>query len=55
MHISKTARPRRRMDSEEEAMADDLKKMYKTVMDDHFPMEITISFGDQVLDRKSVV
>ena len=30
-------------------MADDLKKMYKTVMDDHFPMEITISFGDQVL------
>ena len=37
------------MDSEEETMADDLKKMYKTVMDDHFPMEITISFGDQVL------
>jgi phosphoribosylaminoimidazolecarboxamide formyltransferase/IMP cyclohydrolase len=30
-------------------MADDLKKMYKTVMDDHFPMELTISFGDQVL------
>ncbi len=30
-------------------MADDLKKMYKTVMDDHFPRELTISFGDQVL------
>ncbi len=30
-------------------MADDLKKMYKTVMDDHFPDELTISFGDQVL------
>jgi len=30
-------------------MAEDLKKMYKTVMDDHFPPEITISFGDQVL------
>ena len=30
-------------------MADDLKKMYKTVMDDHFPNELSISFGDQVL------
>ena len=30
-------------------MADDLKKMYKTVMDDHFPPEMRISFGDQVL------
>jgi len=30
-------------------VADDLKKMYRTVMDDHFPPEITISFGDQVL------
>ena len=30
-------------------MADDLKKMYKTVMDDHFPMEISISFGGQTL------
>ncbi len=30
-------------------MADDLKKMYRTVMDDHFPPEITISFGDQTL------
>ncbi len=30
-------------------MADDLKKMYKTVMDDHFPTEVTISFGDQTL------
>jgi phosphoribosylaminoimidazolecarboxamide formyltransferase/IMP cyclohydrolase len=33
----------------EEKMADDLKKMYRTVMDDHFPPQITISFGDQVL------
>ena len=30
-------------------MGDDLKKMYRTVMDDHFPPQITISFGDQVL------
>lgn len=30
-------------------MSEDLKKMYRTVMDDHFPPEITISFGDQVL------
>jgi phosphoribosylaminoimidazolecarboxamide formyltransferase / IMP cyclohydrolase len=30
-------------------MPDDLKKMYKSVMDDHFPKEMTISFGDQVL------
>ncbi len=30
-------------------MSDDLKKMYKTLMDDHFPPEITISFGDQTL------
>lgn len=30
-------------------MADDLKKMYRTMMDDHFPPTITISFGDQVL------
>ncbi len=28
---------------------DDLKKAYRTVMDDHFPLEITISFGDQKL------
>ena len=28
-------------------MPEDLKKMYKTVMDDHFPPEMTISFGDQ--------
>lgn len=27
----------------------DLKAMYKTVMDDHFPEEMTISFGNQVL------
>ncbi|MFW5857941.1 MAG: IMP cyclohydrolase [Planctomycetota bacterium] len=27
----------------------DLKAMYKTVMDDHFPPEMTISFGDQTL------
>jgi phosphoribosylaminoimidazolecarboxamide formyltransferase/IMP cyclohydrolase len=36
----------------EEAMPDDLKKMYRTVMDDHFPSQITISFGDQVLAYK---
>ena len=30
-------------------MGENLKKMYRTVMDDHFPPEITISFGDQVL------
>jgi phosphoribosylaminoimidazolecarboxamide formyltransferase/IMP cyclohydrolase len=30
-------------------MADDLKQMYRTIMDDHFPPRITISFGDQVL------
>ncbi len=28
-------------------MPEDLKKMYKTVMEDHFPPEMTISFGDQ--------
>ena len=27
----------------------DIKKMYKTVMDDHFPDEMTITFGDQKL------
>ena len=30
-------------------MTQDLKKMYRTVMDDHFPSQITISFGDQAL------
>jgi phosphoribosylaminoimidazolecarboxamide formyltransferase/IMP cyclohydrolase len=30
-------------------MVDDLKKMYRTVMDDHFPPEMKISFGDHVL------
>ena len=30
-------------------MGEDLKKMYRTVMDDHFPSELTISFGNQVL------
>jgi phosphoribosylaminoimidazolecarboxamide formyltransferase/IMP cyclohydrolase len=34
---------------QEKTMADDLKKMYRTVMDDNFPPEIKISFGDQVL------
>jgi phosphoribosylaminoimidazolecarboxamide formyltransferase / IMP cyclohydrolase len=28
---------------------DDLKKMYRTVMADHFPLTLTISFGDQKL------
>ena len=27
----------------------DLKKMYKTIMDDNFPDEMTIKFGDQTL------
>ena len=30
-------------------MGNDLKKMYRTVMDDHFPPELSVSFGDQVL------
>ena len=30
-------------------MAEDLKKMYRTVMDDHFPPRITIHFGEQIL------
>jgi len=30
-------------------MADDLKKMYRTVMDDHFPSEMSIRFGGQTL------
>ena len=30
-------------------MRDELKKMYRTVMDDHFPSEMRISFGDQTL------
>ena len=30
-------------------MAQDLKKAYRTVMDDHFPSEMSIHFGDQVL------
>jgi phosphoribosylaminoimidazolecarboxamide formyltransferase/IMP cyclohydrolase len=30
-------------------MAEDLKKMYRTVMEDHFPDSLRISFGDQAL------
>jgi phosphoribosylaminoimidazolecarboxamide formyltransferase/IMP cyclohydrolase len=30
-------------------MAEDLKKMYRTIMDDHFPDSMTIRFGDQEL------
>ncbi|MBW1714916.1 MAG: IMP cyclohydrolase [Deltaproteobacteria bacterium] len=30
-------------------MAEDLKKMYRTVMDDHFPPQISIHFGEQIL------
>jgi phosphoribosylaminoimidazolecarboxamide formyltransferase/IMP cyclohydrolase len=30
-------------------MTKDLKKMYRTVMDDHFPPEFAISFGNQML------
>jgi phosphoribosylaminoimidazolecarboxamide formyltransferase/IMP cyclohydrolase len=33
-------------------MTNDLKKMYRSVMDDHFPNEMTITFGDQVLVYK---
>jgi phosphoribosylaminoimidazolecarboxamide formyltransferase/IMP cyclohydrolase len=33
-------------------MTNDLKKMYRTVMDDHFPAEMTVTFGDQVLVYK---
>ena len=33
-------------------MSKDLKKMYRTIMDDHFPQDFTISFGDQVLVYK---
>jgi len=33
-------------------MGEDLKKMYRMVMDDHFPSEITISFDGQVLVYK---
>lgn len=30
-------------------MTDNLKKMYRTVMDDHFPADLKITFGDQTL------
>jgi phosphoribosylaminoimidazolecarboxamide formyltransferase/IMP cyclohydrolase len=30
-------------------MTNNLKQMYRTIMDDHFPPEVTISFGNQVL------
>ncbi|NTW34931.1 MAG: IMP cyclohydrolase, partial [Syntrophobacteraceae bacterium] len=30
-------------------MAEDLKKMYRTVMEDHFPDSLRITFGDQEL------
>ena len=30
-------------------MTDNLKKAYKTIMDDHFPDSMTITFGDQTL------
>ncbi|NTV41696.1 MAG: IMP cyclohydrolase, partial [Syntrophobacteraceae bacterium] len=30
-------------------MAEDLKKIYRTVMEDHFPDSLRISFGDQEL------
>lgn len=33
-------------------MADDLKKMYRTVMEDHFPDSLTIRFGDQELQYR---
>ncbi|GAB4250151.1 IMP cyclohydrolase [Deferrisoma sp.] len=30
----------------------DIKKMYRTVMDDHFPDRLTITFGDQTLEYR---
>lgn len=33
-------------------MAEDLKKMYRTVMEDHFPDSLTIRFGDQELQYR---
>ena len=33
-------------------MPEDLKRMYRTVMDDHFPPNITIQFGDQKLEYR---
>lgn len=30
-------------------MAEDLKKMYRTVMEDHFPDSLRVLFGDQEL------
>ena len=33
-------------------MSQDLKKMYTTILGDHFPMEMKISFGDQTLVYK---
>ena len=33
-------------------MAEDLKKMYRTIMDDHFPDSLRISFGGQELQYR---
>ncbi|MCS7150089.1 MAG: IMP cyclohydrolase [Caldimicrobium sp.] len=33
-------------------MAEDLKKMYRTIVSDHFPSELRITFGDQTLIYK---
>ena len=35
-------------------MADDLKKMYRTIMDDHFPPQMEISFVDGKTGRPSL-
>ena len=35
------------LQKKEKKMAEDLKKMYRTIMDDHFPPEMEISFVDQ--------
>ncbi len=40
---------RRRAGDEDDTMSSQLKEMYRTVMEDHFPGEIRIAFGDQVL------
>ncbi len=34
---------------------EDFKKKYKTVMDDHFPPVLKISFGDQTLEVQEKV
>jgi phosphoribosylaminoimidazolecarboxamide formyltransferase/IMP cyclohydrolase len=37
------------LNTQEESMGEDLKKMYRTLMEDHFPDSLRVSFGDQSL------